>query len=90
MSHHDRPSTEGEFLGKETPQGQAASVTHITNNVVIQQMDVYPGDSGYSADHGEQEQYGVQASLSPEDELAQHVSLDLDARLNRYFKGKAK
>lgn len=88
MSHHDRPSTEGEFLGKETPQGQAASVTHITNNVVIQQMDVYPGDSGYSADHGEQEQYGVQASLSPEDELAQHVSLDLDARLNRYFKGK--
>ena len=42
MPHDEINPTEGEFVGKETAQEPAVNVTHITNNVVIQQMDVYP------------------------------------------------
>ena len=43
MPHDEMSTTEGEYVGKEKPDEQAKSVTHITNNVLIQQMDVYPG-----------------------------------------------
>jgi len=84
MPHDEINPTEGEFVGKETAQEPAVNVTHITNNVVIQQMDVYTEKlaqpSGTTVDEA--------SMLSIDDELSQHASMDLDARLNRYFKGK--
>ena len=89
MPHDEMSTTEGEYVGKETPDEQAKSVTHITNNVLIQQMDVYPGSkpSGDEniPEHGLISGYPFAGAA---DELAQHASMDLDARLNRYFKGK--
>lgn len=40
MPHDEMSATEGEYIGKEKPEQPATSVTHITNNVLIQQMDV--------------------------------------------------
>lgn len=89
MPHDEMSATEGEYVGKEKPDEQATSVTHITNNVLIQQMDVYPGSkpSGDEniPEHGLISGYPFAGAV---DELAQHASMDLDARLNRYFKGK--
>lgn len=84
MPHDEINPTEGEFVGKETAQEPAVNVTHITNNVVIQQMDIYTDmlaqSTGTTVDES--------SMLSIEDEISQHTSMDLDARLNRYFKGK--
>jgi ATP-dependent Lon protease len=83
MPHDEINPTEGEFVGKETAQEPAVNVTHITNNVVIQQMDVYTDKLAQTA-----ELIDEASMLSIDDELSQHASMDLDARLNRYFKGK--
>lgn len=89
MPHNDTSATEGEYVGKERPDEQATAVTHITNNVVIQQMDVYPGfRPGADESSAEQGQIPGHTIAGEQDELTQHASLDLDARLNRYFKGK--
>lgn len=84
MPHDEINPTEGEFVGKETAQEPAVNVTHITNNVVIQQVDVYTEklaqQSGSNVDEA--------SMLSIDNELSQQASMDLDARLNRYFKGK--
>ncbi|WP_262412244.1 protease Lon-related BREX system protein BrxL [Aeromonas hydrophila] len=98
MSHNEATpcegGNEGEFIGKASPAESVTQVTHITNNVLVQQMDVYPGagPSGdhVSGDHLSRDQYSAEHEhvLGQPDELAQHASLDLDARLNRYFKGK--
>lgn len=97
MPHDEMSATEGEYIGKEKPEQPATSVTHITNNVLIQQMDVYPGGEpgaderrvyDNSAEPGLISGYPFAGAASAADELAQHASLDLDARLNRYFKGK--
>lgn len=84
MPHDEINPTEGEFVGKETAQDPAVNVTHITNNVVIQKMDVYTDKHTQTAETPVDEA----SMLSIEDELSQYASMDLDARLNRYFKGK--
>jgi ATP-dependent Lon protease len=62
------------------------SVTHITNNVVVQNMSVqWQPEPVATAMPDPVEQSGV---LALEDELSQLAGQDLDALLNRHFKGK--
>lgn len=89
MPYDEMSATEGEYVGKDRPDEPLAPVTHITNNVLIQQMDVYPGFSQNDEENStEYPQISDHSMTAGQDELAQCASLDLDARLNRYFKGK--
>ncbi|WP_372931512.1 protease Lon-related BREX system protein BrxL [Shewanella putrefaciens] len=89
MSTLENHSPDSEFLGK-VEQAEPVSVTHVTNNVVIQQMDVYQGCSGLDEQNSQDTDaipsFGT--SKSAADEIAELNSADLDTRLNRYFKGK--
>jgi ATP-dependent Lon protease len=77
---------EGEYLAKELNGTSATSVTHITNNVVVQNMNVHlqPDPVDTSMDES------VEIARLPtiDDEINQLAEQDLDALLNRHFKGK--
>lgn len=92
MSTLENHSPDGEFLGK-ADQAEPVSVTHVTNNVVIQQMDVYQSgaaglDGQYSQGTDTEAMPSIGAPKSAADEIAELNSADLDTRLNRFFKGK--
>lgn len=86
MSIEGMEPQEGEYLAKEPGDPAAVSVTHITNNVVVQNMSMQwqPGPVA-TAMTDPAEQSGV---LALEDELSQLAGQDLDSLLNRHFKGK--
>lgn len=89
MSTLENHSPDGEFLGK-VEQAEPVSVTHVTNNVVIQQMDVYQKGGGLDGQNS-QDTDAIPSLGTPKsaaDEIAELNSADLDTRLNRYFKGK--
>ena len=86
MSIEGMEPQEGEYLAKEPGDSAAMSVTHITNNVVVQNMSVqWQPEPVATAMPDPVEQSGV---LALEDELSQLAGQDLDALLNRHFKGK--
>ncbi|VEE64283.1 Lon protease [Shewanella putrefaciens] len=89
MSTLENRSPDGEFLGK-AEQAEPVSVTHVTNNVVIQQMDVYQSGSALDGQHTSDPEAmpSIGAPKSAADEIAELNSADLDTRLNRFFKGK--
>ncbi|MCU8092479.1 protease Lon-related BREX system protein BrxL [Shewanella sp. SM20] len=89
MSTLENHNPDGEFLGK-AEQAEPVSVTHVTNNVVIQQLDVYQGRSGLDGQHTQDPEAmpSIGAPKSAADEIAELNSADLDTRLNRFFKGK--
>ncbi|MDH0352857.1 protease Lon-related BREX system protein BrxL [Aeromonas caviae] len=86
MSIEGMEPQEGEYLAKEPGDSAAMSVTHITNNVVVQNMSVqWQPEPVATAMPDPVEQSGV---LALEDELGQLAGQDLDSLLNRHFKGK--
>ena len=86
MSIEGMEPQEGEYLAKEPGDSAAMSVTHITNNVVVQNMSVqWQPEPVATAMPDPVEQSGV---LALEDELSQLAGQDLDSLLNRHFKGK--
>ena len=86
MSIEGMEPQEGEYLAKEPGDSAAMSVTHITNNVVVQNMSVqWQPEPVATAMPDPVEQTGV---LALEDELSQLAGQDLDSLLNRHFKGK--
>ena len=86
MSIEGMEPQEGEYLAKEPGDPAAMSVTHITNNVVVQNMSVqWQPEPVATAMPDPVEQSGV---LALEDELSQLAGQDLDSLLNRHFKGK--
>lgn len=86
MSIEGMEPQEGEYLAKEPGDSAAVSVTHITNNVVVQNMSVqWQPEPVVTAMPDPVEQSGV---LALEDELSQLAGQDLDSLLNRHFKGK--
>ena len=86
MSIEGMEPQEGEYLAKEPGDSAAMSVTHITNNVVVQNMSVqWQPEPVATAMPDPVEQPGV---LALEDELSQLAGQDLDSLLNRHFKGK--
>ena len=86
MSIEGMEPQEGEYLAKEPGDSAAMSVTHITNNVVVQNMSVqWQPEPVVTAMPDPVEQSGV---LALEDELSQLAGQDLDSLLNRHFKGK--
>jgi len=86
MSIEGMEPQEGEYLAKEPGDSAAMSVTHITNNVVVQNMSVqWQPEPVATAMTDPAEQSGV---LALEDELSQLAGQDLDSLLNRHFKGK--
>ncbi len=86
MSIEGMEPQEGEYLAKEPGDSAVMSVTHITNNVVVQNMSVqWQPEPVATAMPDPVEQSGV---LALEDELSQLAGQDLDALLNRHFKGK--
>ena len=86
MSIEGMEPQEGEYLAKEPGDSAAMSVTHITNNVVVQNMSVqWQPELVATAMPDPVEQSGV---LALEDELSQLAGQDLDSLLNRHFKGK--
>ena len=86
MSIEGMEPQEGEYLAKEPGDPAAMSVTHITNNVVVQNMSVqWQPEPVATAMPDPVEQPGV---LALEDELSQLAGQDLDSLLNRHFKGK--
>ena len=86
MSIEGMEPQEGEYLAKEPGDSAAMSVTHITNNVVVQNMSVqWQPEPVATAMPNPVEQSGV---LALEDELSQLAGQDLDSLLNRHFKGK--
>ena len=86
MSIEGMEPQEGEYLAKEPGDSAAMSVTHITNNVVVQNMSVqWQPEAVGTAMPDPVEQSGV---LALEDELSQLAGQDLDSLLNRHFKGK--
>ena len=86
MSIEGMEPQEGEYLAKELNGTSATSVTHITNNVVVQNMNVHlqPDPVDTSMDES------VEIARLPtiDDEINQLAEQDLDALLNRYLKGK--
>ncbi len=86
MSIEGMEPQEGEYLAKELNGTSATSVTHITNNVVVQNMNVHlqPDPVDTSMDES------VEIARLPtiDDEINQLAEQDLDALLNRHFKGK--
>lgn len=86
MSTNEDLHSEGEFVGK-VEQTEPVSVTHVTNNVVIQQMDVYPHSQEQSV-AVEDEQPTLPPVKTSAEEISELNSADLDTRLNRFFKGK--
>ena len=86
MSIEGMEPQEGEYLAKEPGDSAAVSVTHITNNVVVQNMSVqWQPEPVATAMPDPAEQSGV---LALEDERSQLAGQDLDSLLNRHFKGK--
>ena len=86
MSIEGMEPQEGEYLAKEPGDSAVMSVTHITNNVVVQNMSVqWQPEPVATAMPDPVEQSGV---LALEDELSQLAGQDLDSLLNRHFKGK--
>lgn len=86
MSIEGMEPQEGEYLAKELNGISATSVMHITNNVVVQNMNVHlqPDPVDTSMDES------VEIARLPtiDDEISQLAEQDLDALLNRHFKGK--
>ena len=86
MSIEGMEPQEGEYFAKELNGTSATSVTHITNNVVVQNMNVHlqPDPVDTSMDES------VEIARLPtiDDEINQLAEQDLDALLNRHFKGK--
>ena len=86
MSFEGMEPQEGEYLAKEPGDSAAMSVTHITNNVVVQNMSVQCQREPVATPMPDPaDQPGV---LALEDELSQLAGQDLDSLLNRHFKGK--
>ena len=80
MSIEGMEPQEGEYLAKEPGDSAAMSVTHITNNVVVQNMSVqWQPEPVATAMTDPAEQSGV---LALEDELSQLAGQDLDSLLN--------
>lgn len=86
MSIEGMEPQEGEYLAKELNGTSATSVTHITNNVVVQNMNVHlqPDPVDTSMD----ESVEIARLPTVDDEINQLAEQDLDALLNRHFKGK--
>lgn len=86
MSIEGMEPQEGEYLAKELNGTSATSVTHITNNVVVQNMNVHlqPDPVDTSMD----ELVEIARLPTIDDEINQLAEQDLDALLNRHFKGK--
>ncbi len=85
MSIEGMEPQEGEYLAKEPNGTSATSVTHITNNVVVQNMNVHLQSDSVDTSMDESVEM---AELPTPDEISQLAEQDLDALLNRYFKGK--
>ncbi len=86
MSIEGMEPQEGEYLAKESDDSAAMSVTHITNNVVVQNMNVqWQPEPVVTTMPDSVEQSGI---LALEDEISQLAGQDLDSLLNRHFKGK--
>lgn len=86
MSIEGMEPQEGEYLAKELNGTSATSVTHITNNVVVQNMNVHLQPD--SVDTSMDEPVDIARLPTIEDEINQLAEHDLDVLLNRHFKGK--
>ncbi len=86
MSIEGMEPQEGEYLAKEPNGTPATSVTHITNNVVVQNMSVHLQPN--SVDTLMDESVETTGLPTLDDEINQLAEQDLDALLNRHFKGK--
>ncbi len=86
MSIEGMEPQEGEYLAKEPNGTPATSVTHITNSVVVQNMSVHLQPN--SVDTLMDESVETTGLPTLDDEINQLAEQDLDALLNRHFKGK--
>ncbi len=86
MSIEGMEPQEGEYLAKEPDGASAMSVTHITNNVVVQNMNVHLQPD--SVDTSMDDSVELTKLPTQDDEISQLAEQDLDALLNRHFKGK--
>ena len=86
MSIEGMEPQEGEYLAKEPNGTPATSVTHITNNVVVQNMSIHLQPD--SVDSSMDESVEISKLPTIDDEISQLAEQDLDALLNQHFKGK--